>query len=414
MSASRAPAGAGASLPEDTFWPTRRQWACFLAAWAGWVLDAFDFTVYLLALSDIAKSFGASVTAASGVVTATLVCRVLGGLAAGSAADRWGRRPVLLASIVAMAACDGAIAFAPSLGWVFALRVLFGFAMGAEWTAGATLAMENWPRRSRGLASGLLQGSWGIGYMLAALVSRWALPHWGWRGLFLIAAAPAVLVLPLRAIVKEDAAAWRDRAVRPWSALLEPAHFARLAWVSGILTCGFIAYYALVSLYPLMLSRERGLDAAAAAGIVVWFNVGMLVGAPLNGLVFARWGARGALAVPALVTPALLPLYLGHAPAALPLGAFLMGAVAAGTSGCTPALLARLFPAALRGRASGLVYHLGALLASPTPAIVAALADRNLTDTVAAAMVAVTVAAEVALAALVLLLPDPLLRARAG
>jgi len=347
-------------------------------------------------------------------VTATLVFRVLGGLVAGSAADRWGRRPVLLVSIVAMAACDGAIAFAPSLLWVFALRVLFGFAMGAEWTAGATLAMENWPARSRGLASGLLQGSWGIGYMLAALVSRWALPHGGWRSLFLIAAAPAVLLLPLMALVKEDAAAWRDRAAPPWSALLEPVHFSRLVWASGVLTFGFVAYYGLVAHYPFMLARDRELGAAAVAGVVVWFNVGMLVGAPLNGLVFARWGARGALLVPALITPALLPLYLGHVPAALPLGAFLMGAVAAGTSGCTPALLARLFPSALRGRASGLVYHLGALLASPTPAVVAALASRLPEGTLAAAMVTVTVAAEVSLAALILLLPDPLVRPRAG
>ena len=417
MTAGRAPGADEAA--EGRFWPSGHQLSCFLAAWAGWVLDAFDFTVYLLALSHVARDFGASLTAVSSVVTATLVFRVLGGLVAGSAADRWGRRPVLLLSIVAMALCDGAIAFAPSLAWVFVLRVLFGFAMGAEWTAGATLAMENWPARSRGLASGLLQGSWGIGYLLAALVSRWALPLWGWRGLFLLAAAPALLVLPLRYLVKEEEGAFRARTAPPWGALLRPPYLHRLAWTAAVLALGFAAYYGLVSSYPTLLGRELGLDAAAIAGVVVWFNLGMLAGAPLNGIVFARWGARAALAAPALVTIALLPLYLGRVPGMLGAGAFLVGAVAAGTSGCTPLLLARLFPAPLRGRASGLAYHLGALLAAPAPAVVAALAERMPAMTLAGAMAAVAVAAELSLAALLLLVPlpegaRPLVRARAG
>lgn len=316
----------------DAWWPTRRQLACFVAAWAGWVLDAFDFTVYLLALGDIALSFRTSLTAVSTVVTATLVFRVLGGVVAGAAADRWGRRAVLLASIVAMAVCDGAIAFAPSLLWVFLLRILFGFAMGAEWTAGATLAMENWPARSRGLASGLLQGSWAIGYLLAALVSRWVLPAYGWRALFLLAASPALLVVPLRFWVKEDEG-WRREgpAAQPWRELARPPMLGRVAWASAVLMLGFGAYYALVAVYPTLLRRELALGAPAIGLVVAWFNVGMLIGATLNGLVFARYGVRVAIGVPALLTMLLLPLYLGFAPALLPQGAFLMGAVAAGT-----------------------------------------------------------------------------------
>ena len=403
MSAA-APRRESPSRPAGPFWPDRRQLSCFVAAWAGWVLDAFDFSVYLLVLPDIALHFRASLTAVSTVVTATLVFRVLGGLVAGTAADRWGRRSVLLVSILAMALCDGAIAFAPSLFWVFALRVLFGFAMGAEWTAGATLAMENWPERSRGLASGLLQGSWAIGYLLAALVSRWALPAFGWRSLFLLAAAPAVLVVPLRFIVREDA---RRPPAAPWHALAQPVLLGRVAWSAGVLVLGFAAYYALVVSYPAHLRGALVLDAPAVGTVVACFNLGMLLGAPLNGLLFARYGPRAALGLPALLTPLLLPLYLGRAPLLLPLGAFLVGAVAAGTSGATPLLLARLFPAPVRARASGLVYHLGALLAAPVPALVAALVERRAVATLAGAMAAVTVAAELGLAALLFLAPVP-------
>src|SRR5262249_60093744 len=123
-----------------------------------------------------------------------LATRLLGSFIAGSLADRFGRKLPLLISVVWFALCDGAIAFAPSFGWIVALRVLFGLGMGAEWTSGTTLAMENWPERSRGIASGVLQGSWAVGYLLASTVYTFV----EWRTLFLLAALPAGLAPPRR------------------------------------------------------------------------------------------------------------------------------------------------------------------------------------------------------------------------
>jgi SHS family lactate transporter-like MFS transporter len=148
--------------------PNRDQWIAFSAAWLGWVLDAFDFTIFLLVLPEIAEELGVSQTATAGTITLTLLLRLLGGFAAGALADRYGRKLPLMISMVWFAVCDGMVAFAPSFGWVLVLRTLFGFGMGAEWTSGATLALESWPQRSRAVASGILQGSWACGYLLAA------------------------------------------------------------------------------------------------------------------------------------------------------------------------------------------------------------------------------------------------------
>ena len=142
--------------------PTREQWTCFTAAWLGWVLDAFDFTIFFLVMKYVSAEFGVSTVATTWTIALTLIARLAGGFAAGALADRVGRRLPLLLSIVGFSVCDGAVALAPSFGWVLALRFLFGFFMGAEWTAGTTLAMENWPARSRGIASGILQGSWAV------------------------------------------------------------------------------------------------------------------------------------------------------------------------------------------------------------------------------------------------------------
>jgi SHS family lactate transporter-like MFS transporter len=360
--------------------PTPAQWCSFAAAWVGWVLDAFDFTIFLLVMPAISKEFGVSRTAAAGSVTLTLLLRLLGGFAAGAVADRWGRKLPLMIAMVWFAVCDGAVAFAPSFAWVLALRTLFGFGMGAEWTAGATLAMENWPQRSRGIASGILQGSWAIGYFLAALASGWVVPRFGWRGLFIVAAAPALLVLPIRIWVPESLHAAKkefDAVASKHSALASKAVISRIVFGSVAMGLGFGAYYGLTGMYPTLLT-DAGLDPVALARLVALFNVGMLVGSVLCGSLASRVGVARAVAVPALLSLVFLPLYVGWRPSLLWLGALGGGAFGAGFCGITPLFLTSLFPAEIRARAVGIVYHAGAFLAAFVPTGVAALSERGL------------------------------------
>src|SRR5438045_1390677 len=97
-------------------------------------------------------------------------------------------------------------AFAPDLTTLLALRALFGFAMGGEWGVGAALALETLPARGRGLFSGVLQEGYVIGYLLASIVFAYAFDHVGWRGMFVIGATPALLVLYTRFGVAESPA----------------------------------------------------------------------------------------------------------------------------------------------------------------------------------------------------------------
>src|SRR5213076_1173032 len=83
-------------------------------------------------------------------------------------------------------------AFAPNFGTFLLLRALFGIGMGGEWGLGASLAMESLPTPSRGLFSGILQQGYAFGYLLAALVYCIVFPIFGWRGLFVAGALPAL------------------------------------------------------------------------------------------------------------------------------------------------------------------------------------------------------------------------------
>jgi SHS family lactate transporter-like MFS transporter len=308
-----------------------------------------------------------------------LLVRLLGGAAAGWAADRWGRKLPLLISVVWFAVCDGLVGFAPSFTWILILRTIFGFGMGAEWTSGATLAMENWPTRSRGIASGILQGSWAIGYLLAAGAAAVVVPRFGWRALFILAALPALLALPIRAWVPESSE-WKKASEKApattWGSMFAaPGFVKRLAWASIAMAAGFGGYYALTGLYAPLLVKEHGFDMSRIAGLVALFNIGMLAGAVVCGALAAKRGIIVAVVVPALGMCVAMPLYVGLRPELLAVGAFLGGALGAGYAGTTPLLLTSLFPAAHRARAVGLVYHLGAFGAAFVPVSIAALAE---------------------------------------
>jgi SHS family lactate transporter-like MFS transporter len=370
--------------------PTRAQWAAFGAAWIGWVLDAFDFTIYITVALSIMKEFGVSATALGGSLTLTLIVRLAGGYIAGWMADRWGRKLPLMLSLLWIAAFDAAIYFAPSFAWLLVLRTIFGFGMGAEWTAGTALAMESFPPAGRKFASGLLQAGWPVGFLLAALTAHFVVPAFGWRAMFLIAAVPAVLVIPIRMFVPMDAGHGAATKVSSKGALADlatPAVRKMLVLGSLVMALGFIVYYGMTTSYMGMHMELAGcgpkdaacMGAAAASGWnhQILFNVGMLFGVLASGWVANRWGVIAALVTPALIAVPLMPLYVGASPALLPLGALLGGAFGVGYSGVTPVLTTSLFPEHVRARAIGIVYHAGALLAAFVPTAVPWIAKES-------------------------------------
>src|SRR6202035_606530 len=136
--------------------PTKDQWYAWWAAWLGWTLDAFDFTVFLLIIKPIADEFHVPTTEVAIVFTLTLWMRLVGAVASGWLADRVGRKTPLMISIFWYSICNFIAGFSPTLLFLLVFRTLLGIGMGAEWPAGAALAMEQWPIRSRDRSHPLL------------------------------------------------------------------------------------------------------------------------------------------------------------------------------------------------------------------------------------------------------------------
>src|ERR1700759_1778471 len=183
---------------------TPNQRNAVLASFLGWTLDAFDFFIIVFVLKDIAKEFKADIPSVTATLFLTLAMRPLGAFLFGILADRFGRRPTLMIDILFYSIVEFLSGFAPALTALVILRGLYGIAMGGEWGVGASLTMETIPAKTRGIISGLLQAGYPSGYLIASIVYGLLYTTIGWRGMFMVGALPALLVLFIRRNVEES------------------------------------------------------------------------------------------------------------------------------------------------------------------------------------------------------------------
>jgi SHS family lactate transporter-like MFS transporter len=345
---------------------TRPQRHAFIASLAGWSLDAFDFFLFVFAIKAIAGDFHTDVKAVSEGIFLTLAMRPLGALFFGWLAERYGRRPILMINVLSYAACELLSAFAPSLHWLLIFRALFGFAMGGEWGVGAALTFETLPAKGRGFFSGLLQEGYVLGYLLAALVFKFAFDHVGWRGMFIIGAAPALLVFFIRRSVEESPAwvkgahAKRASMGEIWAAV--KGHLPLLGFLILLMACFNAFSHGSQDLYPTFLQVQHGFGTDTTANIAIVYNLGALSGGILFGALSERIGRRRAIALAALLALPMIPLWAySTAPLMFAAGAFLMQFMVQGAWGIVPAHLNELSPGAVRAILPGFAYQLGNL-----------------------------------------------------
>jgi SHS family lactate transporter-like MFS transporter len=364
---------------------TRRQLHAYFAALGGWSLDAFDFFIFVFCLSAISKEFHTDIKAVSEGVFLTLACRPLGALVFGWLAEKYGRRPILMVNVLSYSALQFATAFAPSLTMLLVLRALFGFAMGGEWGVGAALALETLPARGRGFFSGLLQEGYVLGYLLASIVFAIAFVHVGWRGLFMISAASALLVLYIRFGVDESpawvagAAPQRASLAAVWTAVRD--YLPTFGYLVLLMACFNAFSHGSQDLYPTFLQKQHGFSARTTGTVTMIMNIGALGGGILFGTLSERLGRRRAITLAAALSLPMIPLWAySHTAAMLALGGFLMQFMVQGAWGVVPAHLNELSPPAVRAILPGFAYQLGNLAMSRMAPFQAGIAEGHGND----------------------------------
>lgn len=202
-----------AETPEASSQPwykgvTRYQWIVLAIASAGWIFDVYEGQIFAITRGDmLAEIIGPDGKVGSVFLLGDMFLAIfllggtVGGLLFGSLADRIGRRPVMVITILMYSVFSGLTFFAQDLWHVGVLRFFVAMGVGGEWAVAAALVAEVMPRKARAQASSIFHASSVFGTWLAAIAGMVVASHWRWA--YLVGVAPALLIVWVRSSVKE-------------------------------------------------------------------------------------------------------------------------------------------------------------------------------------------------------------------
>ncbi|KAK5742007.1 hypothetical protein LTR17_003515 [Elasticomyces elasticus] len=378
----------------------RHQWNMFAVGFAAWAWDAFDFFTVSLTVTELAEDFDKLPSEVSWGITVTLMLRCVGALISGSFGDRYGRKYIMIANLVAFIGLELGSGFCKTLPQFLAVRSLYGIAMGGQQLLGpaAATALEDLPYDARGILSGLFQQAYGVGYLLAAVFYRALVPtttH-GWRSLFWFGAAPPILIIIWRLCLPETnhfQVAKAEREAREAQlhehqkgtnlrAFLKVANAAmRENWFLFVYMVVLMAGFNSIShgtqdLYPTFLKNQVGMSPSQATVVTVVGQLGAISGGMTVGWLSTFTGRRLAMMVSCVFGGALVPGYILLRTDSLIATTFFEQFFVGGVWGPIPVFLVELSPPVLRTFIYGVSYQLGNLASSASSTIEATIGER--------------------------------------
>ena len=183
---------------------TRTMWKILILVGIGWLFDAMDQGMVSGVLAAVGTDWELTTLDQSILASAGTFGMILGAALSGVASDRWGRRNVILITLLLYSV--GSLLCGLSVSYVMLVicRFVTGFGLGGELPAASTLVSEFSPVKSRGRNVVLLESFWAWGWIVAALVAYLLIPVYGWRIAFFVGAVPAFFAAVLRRAVPES------------------------------------------------------------------------------------------------------------------------------------------------------------------------------------------------------------------
>ncbi len=348
----------------------------------GYGLDGFDLLILSFALTGIITAFGISDTQAGSLTTFTLFGAVLGGIVFGILSDKFGRVKMLMYSVILFAVFTGLSALAQSFEMLAVFRFIAGIGIGGEFGIGMTLAAEAVPAKWRARATSWVAIGFQCGVLAAALLSAPIIANFGWRGLFVVGAFPAIVAVVLRKRLHEPAKFTENKqqhAAKDVPAkvsiryLFANAQVTRYSLALIVLTSvQNFGYFGIISWLPRYLAKNVGLNLAKSS---LWTSItvlGMMAGIIIFGQLADRIGRRKTFRIFQIGAAVFVLLYSQlHAPNALLIGGFVMGMFANGMLGGYGALMAELYPTEARATAQNVLFNVGRFVGGFAPIVIA-------------------------------------------
>ncbi|MDB5803415.1 MAG: transporter [Betaproteobacteria bacterium] len=356
-------------------------WKALAGSALGYAMDGFDLLILGFMLPVIAAELHLNPGQSGALVTWTLIGAVAGGLIFGALADRYGRVRVLTWTILLFAVFTGLCAVAQGYWDLLFYRTVAGIGLGGEFGIGMALAAEAWPAAKRARVSSYVALGWQCGVLLAAVVTPLLLPVIGWRGMFVLGIAPALVAWVVRNKLHEPEAYVRSTAKTqaPGNAfkLLVKDKFTAKASAGLVVLCGVqnFGYYGIMIWLPSYLSKQLGFSLTKSA---MWTSVtilGMMVGIWVFGQLADRIGRKPSFILFQVGAVVMVLVYAQLSdPTTMLWAGALMGMFVNGMLGGYGALMSEAYPTEARATAQNVLFNIGRAIGGFGPVVVGTLA----------------------------------------
>lgn len=372
---------------------TREHYKILLMSWAGWVFDFYDLILYTFLMIPIKAELNLSNTEISYILGASLAATAIGGIIFGFLSDIYGRKKILMWTILTYSIGTFFSGLATSLPFLLVFRAITGLGVGGEWGTGQTYIGETFPARVRGRFGAFMQTGAPVGIALASIVGGYIAPVIGWRASFFVSILPAILVIFIRKHLPEsDIWEERKRLLTKDSSivniterknnfiLLLSREYRKLFILSLILAIfDMSAYWFTYSWMPGYLHTERSFSLAKSALFMLVTQAGGFIGYASFGFIADKLGRRPAYTIYScimavgLLMITILWEVISEQQYLILVFMFLVG-LGTGMFGGYGPLFSELFPTKIRNTAMGSAFNFARGVQFFTPVIIAWIA----------------------------------------
>ncbi|WP_436244963.1 MFS transporter [Paenibacillus sp. LjRoot56] len=350
----------------------------FWAAGFGWLFDAMDVGLLSFILVALRKEWALTAQEAGLLGSVNLIGMAIGAAFGGYLADKIGRRPVFLLTLVCFGVFSFGSAFAGGLGSMLILRFFMGLGLGAELPVASTLVNEFAPPDKKGRIVVMLESFWAVGWIIAAVLAYFVIPPFGWRTAVMIGAIPVLFAFWVRRAVPESPQFGNHLGQPMKLTKLFTTYKRETIALWAVWFAIAFSYYGMFLWLPSVLV-DKGFSMIQSFRYVLLMTLAQLPGYFAAAYLVEKWGRKPTLSI-FLVLSGVMSLGFGlsHSISILLLFGSLLSFFNLGAWGALYAYTPENYPTEIRAVGTGFAASFGRIGSVIAPFLVGAMVQKNI------------------------------------